>query len=241
MGALAGFGSLLKPICLPIPLLILAWWVLSGARWRSLLYACGVIACMALVIAPWTLRNYRTFNDVVLISTNGGYVLYSANNPASEGIHMVVPPPPGETDEVSMDRARSRAAVKWMLHNPGSFLRLALVKSMLVWGTSSTVMSYISFDRMPAWQENLCMAVINVFWAALLVACLVASLTTHAWCDRRLYLAYLFLAYLFALHLVFEAHSRHHVPVLGILALVAAAGLVGIANKEKAVQQATES
>ena len=138
----------------------------------------------------------------MLISTNGGYVFYSANNPDSRGIHMVIPPQAGEVDEVSMDRIRSRAATHWILENPVGFARLAAIKAMLVWGTSSTIMSYVSYDRMPAWQEDLCMAMINTAWVALLVANLLA--TWNGVCARALDLAFLCLAYLFALQLVFE-------------------------------------
>ncbi len=225
-GLLLGAGALLKPVCLFVPGLLLVWWLLAGAGWRAPLYAAACAVCIALVVAPWTWRNYLVLDAFVPISTNGGYVLWSANNPLSTGIHMDAEPLEGETDEVTMDRIRSRAAREWIVANPLAFARLAAIKSMITWGTSSTIMSYISNDRMVAWQEAASMAVLNVAWTALLVICLFAT-WRGAWGHPAFLIPWLLLAYFFALHLVFEAHSRHQIPVVWILLLLAAWGLAG--------------
>jgi hypothetical protein len=40
-----------------------------------------------LIILPWTLRNFRVFNDFVFISTNSGYNLLMGNNPYASGTY----------------------------------------------------------------------------------------------------------------------------------------------------------
>ena len=230
IGLLLGFGCLVKPICLLVPgICLIGWWVL-GMRWRALAYTLATLPLMAAVIAPWTARNHRLFGQFVLISTNGGEVLWSANNPQANGLAMQHIPLEGETDELSRDRLGRQAALRWMRENPGRFARLAARKVVYTWGTSSTIVSILSFDRMPPRQENACKAAINTFWAFLLVLCIVGTIATPTWANRMLWPTHMLVAYVFALHLVFEALSRHHIPVVGSLILVAAAGLARPTN-----------
>lgn len=232
LGLLLGAGSLVKPVCLLIPGILLIWWLAQRAGWRALPYTALTCACMAVVIAPWTLRNHLVFGQFVLISTNGGYVLYSANNPTSHGIHEAVPPLPGETDEVAMNTVRAQAARKWILANPGQCVRLAMIKTTITWGTASTIMSFLSCDRMSADQERISMALLNTAWVALLVVCLHTTWTTN-WCRQLpLLVPLLLLAYFFGLHLIFEAETRHHIPVLSFLILVASGGLARLSRDE---------
>ncbi len=244
LGLVLGFGTLVKPVCLLVPGLLLVWWLWLGLGWRSLAWTAVVLVVQAAVVAPWTVRNYYTFHQFVPVSTNGGYVLYSANNPESYGFHMPVEPLPGETDEVAMDRARSRAAVSWILAHPADFLRLAAMKTTITWGTASTIMSFLSCDRMTDREEQVCMATLNTAWTALLVVCFFATCRAPLWGERRFLLALLLLVYLAGLQLVFEAESRHHIPALAPLLLVAANGLAApprrLPLREATVQSHTE-
>jgi len=225
LGLVLGFGSLIKPICLPLPVLLVVWWLLLGMGRRAFVYGAVIVAVMACVVGIWTLRNYHALGELVLVSTNGGVVLYSANNPYTEGTNSHVKPFPGEHDEVSRDRMRRKAAQDWIRAHPIDFLRLAVRKALYTWGTSTQIMSVISDDRMVLWQEQACMGIINVFWGALLVQCLAATRWTRIWRERRLYVAFALLGYVFIIHIISEAMSRHHIPVVGVLILIASAAL----------------
>ena len=225
IGILLGFGALVKPICLLMPpLLLVSWWVLAQ-RGRAVAYTMVATLFLAAVVAPWTWRNYRVLGEFVPISTNGGVVLYAANNPESQGMWMPVQPLPGETDEVARDRMRTRAALRWTWENPAKWFELAIAKCTYVWGTSSTIMSLISYDRMPVVQEKGCKALINVFWVSMLLFVARGILSTPLWQRRAFVLPALILFYVWGLHLFFEANSRHHVPALGAIIIAAAAGL----------------
>ena len=231
IGALLGFGALVKPICLLVPAICLVGWLAVGARWRALLYTGVCLALMAAVIAPWTARNHRVFKGrFVLISTNGGEVLYAANGPGATGLYRPHPASEGPRDELARDAWGRRQALRWILANPGDFARLALRKAVYTWGTSSTVVAILTDyqdepNRMPEALANVCKAVVNVFWAMLLTLCLLGAIATDTWCRPALWPAHLLVLYVFALHLVFEALSRHHIPVVGSLLFLAAAGL----------------
>lgn len=225
LGALAGVGSLVKPICLLLPAFVLSAPRIRTRPVRALLQVGLVTVVMLVVILPWTLRNWSVLGSPVLISTNGGPVLYSANNPASEGLYTFVGPLPGEVDEVSRDRIRRRAALEWIAAHPAEWASLAVSKVVYGWGTSSSIMSYVSADRLPRLQEDLAKAAINLAWAPLALWCLAAALGTRVWASPRLAGTLLFLLYLFVVHLFFEALSRHHIPVIPVLAMIAAAWL----------------
>ncbi len=225
LGLVLGAGALVKPICLLVPAIFgAAWWIAGMSFVRTATRTIGVAIVMILAIAPWTIRNYRVLGQFVPISTNGGYTLYSANNPRATGLAMEVDPLPGEHDEVSRDRVRMRAAITWIVQNPGASFVLSLRKAAYTWGTTSSIMSVVSTDRLPSTVESACKLLLNIAWAVLLVCCASAIVRTREW-PAALLPATALVGYLFVLHLFFEAHSRHQIPVLPLLCIVAATAL----------------
>jgi len=235
-GGLLGYAVLVKPVCLLVPVFVLISWLsLTGRRaacWRTLV----CVATMTAVIAPWTLRNYRVLGTFVLVSTNGGVCLYTGVNPDTNGMYSRERDPrfhplPGEVDEISVDRIRRRAALKWIKENPLACCKLMLKKQAYMWGTSSTNIAVGINDRVPAHlQEPIGKAIkalVNLFWAALLVLVLIGTLRTTVWQNCSAWLLLLMLLYMLALHSIFEVQSRYHIPVISALLLVAAAGLAG--------------
>ena len=82
LGALIGLAALTRSEALLLVILIGLPLTLSGARagrWRRALALCG--AC-AVVLAPWTIRNWSAFDRPTLISHNDSTVLAGANCPA---------------------------------------------------------------------------------------------------------------------------------------------------------------
>ena len=61
--------------------LLLAWMLVVHRRhWRAVCWRLlAIVAAMALVIAPWTVRNYRVHHGFVLIDTNGPFNLWRGN------------------------------------------------------------------------------------------------------------------------------------------------------------------
>lgn len=84
-GLLWGAAALTRPTALPLPILVALWaWVPlglttgAGERAKQLaILALGV----ALVVAPWTIRNAGALHAFVPITTGGGRSLLDANNP----------------------------------------------------------------------------------------------------------------------------------------------------------------
>jgi hypothetical protein len=228
LGLLIGFGTLLKPIGLLLPVVLaIAWfiWYVPLTRIIGRIAVIGVL--MALTIAPWTYRNYRVLGSFVPVSTNGGYTLYVANNPQADGLATTLPVPlPTDQDgEVARDHGRMSAALSWIASHPFQWSWLALRKITYTWGTTSSIMAVVSTDRLPARVEDLCKACLNVSWAALIVCCGAAIWRDCVWTRAACVPALLLVGYIFLIHLFYEAHSRHHVSVLPFLLMMGAEGL----------------
>jgi hypothetical protein len=228
LGLLIGFGTLLKPIGLLLPLVLasvwLIWYVPPG---RIVRHTALIGVLMIATIAPWTYRNYRVLGSFVPVSTNGGYTLYVANNPWANGLATTVPAPlPTDSEgEAARDHGRMTAALAWIAHHPVRWSWLALRKITYTWGTTSSIMAVVSTDRLPVRVEDLCKAFLNVSWAALIVWCGAAIWRDHVWTRAAFVPALLLVGYIFLIHLFYEAHSRHHVPVLPFLLMMGAEGL----------------
>ena len=78
LGVLVGLAALCRPNGLMLaPALTLAIW-LTTREWRSAVSRIVLLAVTAaMVVLPWTYRNYHLFHKVVLISTNGGATLWA--------------------------------------------------------------------------------------------------------------------------------------------------------------------
>src|SRR3954471_1324320 len=80
-GVLAGAAVLVRPAML-LFLMLTGLWLLLHRRWVLLT---ALAAASLLVIAPWTLRNYREYGRVVLIASEGGLTFWTGNHRLSHG------------------------------------------------------------------------------------------------------------------------------------------------------------
>lgn len=149
-GALIGFLALVKPYFAVFPVLhlMIMWWLNKEsaaphhkrkAIKEIVLPVVYAVIAMAIVISPWTIRNYMAFDRFVPISTNGDFVLYINNNDLNEGLYMdamKVPDSIFKTDRIldkngnynepdAMKEAKSEA-IKWILSHPKKFFFLGL-------------------------------------------------------------------------------------------------------------------
>src|SRR5439155_17332555 len=80
VGALMGALMLIRPAGVYLFAgIAAAWWVASGWR-RGLGFAAVSLAVAALVVAPWTYRNYHVFHSFVPISIQDASQLYGSFN-----------------------------------------------------------------------------------------------------------------------------------------------------------------
>jgi 4-amino-4-deoxy-L-arabinose transferase-like glycosyltransferase len=79
LGVLAGLSTLCRPNGVALfPALALAIWFAIPNRAQATRRIVLLGLAMAMVVLPWTYRNYRLYHKFVLVSTNGGATLWAA-------------------------------------------------------------------------------------------------------------------------------------------------------------------
>lgn len=127
MGVVLGLLTLTRPTILLFTLLYVVWlaWRQSGAE--GLRAAALVLVCCALVIAPWTVRNYNAYGGFVPVAMSG-HSLAMSNNPNSLG--SAVQPDRGEDfpmefegrSKLEIDGLWSSYTKRWITSHPTAFL-----------------------------------------------------------------------------------------------------------------------
>jgi hypothetical protein len=114
----------------PVVMLWLLWQARGRVRLgRALgpLVLAGVV--LLLGILPWTARNYRVYGRFLLLNSNTGYAMYSAQHPM-HGVHFsefAAAPLPDDlqgANEAEWDRELLRIGLQFVLREPGRYLRL---------------------------------------------------------------------------------------------------------------------
>lgn len=235
-GLALGVASLVQPALMFLAIAVMLAEILHWESWRSaaarLLL---VIIGMSCAIAPWSVRNAHVLGATVPISTNGGDVLYRANNPqAVPGYLAAGPVDLRQYPEVERSRLGTRLALRWIAEEPHRFLVLSWQRLLHFSGDNSTS----AYDALRRGTDDLksryvaLKAVSNAAWLSLWLLILVALVSGSlrsaaapgAW---LLVLSYLYLA---AMDSIAESGARHHVPFAGVLAVLAASAFASRSN-----------
>lgn len=156
LGISLGLAALVRQSILPwVPVmgLYLLWLARRSRQTRRLwpawptlraLTAAGivVVAC----IAPFTLRNYLVYGQFLLLNSNTGYAMYSAQHPMHGTAFRefdAAPLPEGwwGRPEPELDRDLLRQGIRFVLDEPGRYLLLSLNRARALfefWPTPGT-------------------------------------------------------------------------------------------------------
>jgi 4-amino-4-deoxy-L-arabinose transferase-like glycosyltransferase len=231
-GLALGAGALTQPtIAILIPAFTLfIWW--SGRRVLTALGSLAlVLAGAALVVSPWTIRNYLLFGAFIPVSANGGHALLVGNNSEATGGYLPVDKQYLDLDELAYDRLARHLAWRWIKENPGRFLALVPRKEMLFLGDSADG-AYWTLKEKPGTSDlryALAKGLANAYWLAIL-ALMGMAVWKHrqGWLPRDPRVALFMLLYLsfFALFSITESGGRHHIGLSGFGAIIAACALL---------------
>ncbi|WEN41431.1 hypothetical protein CKCBHOJB_00983 [Thauera sp. GDN1] len=223
-GLLLGACTLVQPSLQFLPF-VAAILLVGSARQMRVGFAQALLVVLgaALVVAPWTYRNYLVFDTPVLVATNGGSVLYRANNPLATGGYI----PHGEIvlanmDEITQDKEGRRLAMEWIKENPSRFFGLLLEKQIRFMGDDA-VGVYSTFKVGGAEGDPKLYAILklvaNAWWMFvwMVIGCLALISRSKVFSAQSFSVSVVWLwLYLFAIHSVFESAGKYHVPVLWV-------------------------
>jgi 4-amino-4-deoxy-L-arabinose transferase-like glycosyltransferase len=230
MGLLLGYTALVKPVVVLFPLAALVGYLALKVRPGEAVKRTAVMGlCMLAAISPWTIRNYLVLDHFILISTNFGVVLHTANNPEADGREMMMKPIPGE-DEVQMNQRHIREAADWIVHNPLPFLKLCAYRVAWTWGSDSGFLNSntILCGKVSPFTMNAARGVVQGAYLSVMIVWAI-GLFAHRKRILGSILALAFLApilYVWGMHVVMQAHSQHHLPTIPFVIILASATLI---------------
>jgi hypothetical protein len=131
---------------------IVLWLLWVGYRHhalRRMLASLAVaIGLLVLFIVPFTVRNYLVYHEFLLLNSNAGYAMFSAQHPmhgvnfqAFEG--APIPPELIGLNEAQFDRELMRRGIGFVLAEPGRYLQLSLSRAIAFiefWPTADTTL-----------------------------------------------------------------------------------------------------
>jgi 4-amino-4-deoxy-L-arabinose transferase-like glycosyltransferase len=220
LGVLFGLAILAKPAAIFMLPLVVCWALVAppdAPLPARLGRASLVLLVTALVVSPWTVRNYRAFDAFIPVSTNGGYTFYGANNAQAFGGHRegFPPPLPGLSDPEAQDEYYRRG-LEWIAEHPADFARLALSKLARLFSPLS-VASWETDYPLPTALDCL---VRGLYGAFLITAFGGALLGLRRW--RALFPFYIPILSVLASAVVFYGDTRYTLPMVPSLLIFAA-------------------
>ncbi len=158
-GLSLGLATLARPTSLYMPLLLLPslllWWYArkhKGARRRTspkrlLASFMLFIMVMGIVVAPWFVRNYRAFGEVVMGSTLVGFNFFQTHyrldqpdywrlpgvSPSLRAIHQLADDKGLNLNEAELFQLGMRYGLEKVKAYPGRFMALSALRTLQLW------------------------------------------------------------------------------------------------------------
>ena len=254
-GAVLALAALTRSVLWPAPLVLcpLLLVLLREPLPKRLGHAVLVFMAFAAVLAPWSIRNTRLQGVFTTVDTMGGINLRMGNYEYTpedrmwdavsvSGEHNWVTALREEhfdrpVTEGVKDKWAQRKAVQYMVANPGTTIRRALIKFADFWGLEREFMAGVrdGFFNPPTWFAALASATIVLAYALLAVGG-AAGAWLAAPNDWRVHVLLLFPVVLITgAHTIVFGHSRYHLPLMPILGVYAAMLLVAVPVRVRTV------
>jgi hypothetical protein len=150
LGISLGLTTLLRQSVLPWVAVMFVWLLWAGYRAQVLRRSIGAVTLAAIMIAlmilPFTARNYSVYGQFLLLNSNAGYAMYSAQHPMHGIAFQEFEPAPLPSDlnglnEAQFDRELMQRGISFVLAEPGRYLMLSLSRIpdyFEFWPTSDT-------------------------------------------------------------------------------------------------------
>jgi len=224
-GALIGVGALIRPALLLFAPMAAAWLLVR----RRFVLAVVLAVTAAVIIAPWTLRNLRTYHRLVLVASEGGVTFWTGNHPLAIGEGDLAANPelkradlafraahPGLTAE-ELEPLYYRDALRWIRDEPLQWAALTVRKAF-----------YTVAPVGPSYMLHSARYRIGSIVPYLLVLpCAVVGAWRLWHSPRRPGALFLLAASSLLVCLVFFPQERFRIPVIDPVLIVSAAALAG--------------
>lgn len=229
-GLSLGIATLLRQAFLPWAVVVFAYLLLLAWQQKRLrvgvggLFPAGII--LVLSITPFTIRNYLVYNTFLLLNSNTGYAMYSAQHPlhGTQFQEFTAAPlpadlPPG--NEATYDRFLLKQGIQFVWDDPGRYILLSL----------SRIRAYFEFWPTP--DSSLINNIGRVGSFGLFLPFILYGLLI-SWPNKSFThhntILYLFILFYSLLHIFTWAMVRYRLPVDAVLLIFAAIALDALAD-----------
>lgn len=242
LGLGLGIATLLRQSILPWVAVMFVWLLWVGLRRGSLRRTIGSLSISALLLIamlmPFTIRNYFAYGRFLLLNSNAGYAMYSAQHPmhGTNFQEFTAAPVPQELmglNEAQLDQELMRRGIGFVLAEPGRYLLLSLSRARAYfefWPSPDTTLLN-NLGRTGSFGLFLPFMVYG-FWRAFRQAGPLRSRSDWArFSVTPLALVSLFMLFYSALHILTWAMPRYRLPVDATALPFAALGLLDLVRR----------
>jgi hypothetical protein len=194
----------------------------------------AAIGLLILFIVPFTVRNYLVYHEVLLLNSNAGYAMFSAQNPMhgvdfQEFEGAPIPPELYGLNEAQFDRELMRRGIGFVLADPVRYVRLSFSRAVAFiefWPTADTTLIN-NIGRVGSFGLIMPLMLYGLFLA---VRYALRRSAQVKFTTSPLMLCLLFSLAYSLLHIFTWAMPRYRLPVDAVMLSFAALGLYQIAR-----------
>lgn len=246
MGLVLGLLALLRENTLVLAPLLFIWlWLQAHGAVRRWLGPTCVLIGLAIILVPVGLRNLAVGGEFALTTAQLGINVYLGNNPTADGSYIPLRPGRGSPEfeqidstllaEQAVGRPLSPREVshywlgeswRFIRSEPGAWVQLMTRKALLFWGAYEVPDAEdLYFYQHWSWLLRGLAGIWN-FGVLLPLAAAGVCLT---WSRRReLWVLYAMVLAISVSVIAFVVFGRYRLPIVPLLILFAAAGMVGV-------------
>lgn len=196
-----------------------------------------IMGC-AVVIGPWSIRNYKLFGEFVPVGTMGGLNVYMGNyahtptNRAWTAVDLTGKKAWYFGHEEELAKMNEAQKQKWAIQkarefvfsNKGLTLKRMIIKFANFWGLERSVVGAMTHGLWEPFSRNSWWMMITMM-SILMSYCMVAIGATYGFIfifkplSPTLTFILILILYFSAIHAMAFGHSRYHLPLIPVLAL----------------------
>jgi hypothetical protein len=198
----------------------------AGYRWHGVAGVLCAIAVVFVLLMPWQVRNYQRFGSGYFrLTTLEGISLYEAVYEGADGgpkqDKIPLPTEMAQLNEAQRNDEWARRARQEIMHHPARTAWLAVRKVLRTW---------TPFLNAGEFQNVFIQAVMGL-WHIPLFLLAIVGVVKGITARRARWLLLAPIAYFTAVHAVFLGSVRYRVPLMPLVCIFAAAGIVWLSSR----------
>lgn len=182
---------------------------------------------LALLVSPWTYRNYQLYDAFVPMSTNGGVTLWMGNHPGTDGSYAPVPERFTNVDEYTRNQVLKQEAFDYIKAEPITFITRTLKKFFQFHLRETIGVSWNEKGIQQAlgdWAVMPLKLIAQSYWSMTLLVALagiIIMVTRQGFWHTAFHPFILLWASSAGIHAIIVSQDRYHIPIIPMVAAFA--------------------